>query len=341
MTRGKGWSNYYLDGRVLAFNRATGVNVLMSGDETAHVRQVAPRVMQVSLTNACNKDCSFCYRPLDAASAWTFDEMVELARFAADWGVLELAFGGGEPLVFKRFAELMKTIWSETSLCPNFTTNGLLLTPAFLRDIRGHYGQLQLSIYEEDDYWSIIDLLAAEQARFGLNYLITPERVRTLEVDVYAFMQRGVRDILFLSYKGKESSLHLSPSECRAFDRSVAKLHRIFAGKIDLKVDVCWGSRLVHTPRLLHQDDCGAGDGFISIGSHKEVMACSFAQHGTPFQRVEEIREIYTAQRHARAAVREPGCDRLPGFGFGLREHELVPLRLGAQRGPVATERGA
>lgn len=36
----------------------------------------------------------------------TFDALVELARSCDEWGVLELAFGGGEPTVFPRFAAL-------------------------------------------------------------------------------------------------------------------------------------------------------------------------------------------------------------------------------------------
>lgn len=228
-----------LDGKALLFDRRTGVNMLVTNERTAGLRRVAPRMLQVALTNACDKSCSFCYRPLDARSRWTFDELLELARFCDEWGVLEIAFGGGEPTLFPRFPELLHAIWAETGLCPSFTTHGLRLTPDLLKQIRGAYGQLQVSVYEEDDTFAIVDLLVAERARFGLNYLVTPNRARTIEADVFAFADRGVQDFLFLSYKGEDRSLHLSERETRMFDESLAKLHQLFGKRIALKVDVC------------------------------------------------------------------------------------------------------
>jgi hypothetical protein len=45
-----------LDGQLLLFDRSSGENQLWTGAETAHFRQRAPRVLQVAITNACNKD---------------------------------------------------------------------------------------------------------------------------------------------------------------------------------------------------------------------------------------------------------------------------------------------
>ena len=165
----RGYRRLPLDGKLLLFDRESGTNVLLEGDETAHYRQVAPRVLQVSLTNVCNKACAFCYRPLDAASGWRYDEMLELAHVAARWGVLELAFGGGEPTMFPRFAELLSDIWHQTPLCPNFTTNGTLLTQKLLARIEGVYGQIQISIYDDENYWAVIERpLAALRAEYGI-----------------------------------------------------------------------------------------------------------------------------------------------------------------------------
>jgi len=323
-----------LDGKILFFDRRTGTNVLVSGEETKHVRREAPRQIQVALTNACNKTCGFCYRPLEAKSRWTFEELVELARSASDWGVLEMAFGGGEPTVFPRFAELLQTIWRETPMCPNFTTNGLRLTSEFLRAIRGSYGQLQLSVYDEDDTNGIIDLLVREEASFGLNYLITPQRVRTIEADVLAYATRGVRDMLFLSYKGTDSSLHLSPRECAMFDDSVAKLHDLFGDRMTFKVDVCWASRLVKTPQLLNESDCQANIDFLSITSDKRVLSCSFANEGPSFESFAELRAIYEGMRDKQIAAPSPGCARLPDFGF---TRETTTKHAGAHHLPVVS----
>ena len=275
-------------------------------------------MIQVAVTNICNKSCEFCYRPLDADSAWTFDELVELASFCAEWGVLEFAFGGGEPTVFPRFAELVRTIWNDTPMCPNFTTNGIKLSREMLSEIAGCYGQIQLSIYDDDDYWAAIDRLVEAKANFGLNYLVTPKRVRTLELDLLQFAARGVRDILLLSYKGSDPELHLGPRDLRRFDDSVASMHDRYGNSMALKVDVCWSSRLTKTPQLLYDGgDCGAGRGFMSIGSDKTVLSCSFQESGIRFSKLDELPEIYMRSKDV-GEVAGPGCARRLDFGLPI-----------------------
>ena len=311
-----------LDDKLLLFDRETGANRLIEGGPAEGMRQVAPRVLQISLTNACNKQCSFCYRPLDAKSAWSFDEMLELAHVASEWGVLEFAFGGGEPTVFPRFAELVRTIWEQTEICPNFTTNGLRLSGEMLREMRGAYGQIQLSVYDEDDTDAIIARLVDEGARFGLNYLVTPERAKTLERDLLGFMAQGVRDVLLLSYKGRDRSMHLSPTAMARLDETLARIHPVLAPRMALKVDVCWGSRLTLTPRLFETGDCGAGRLFCSVSSDRRLLACSFgdehATSGLPIERLEDLPRLWAQLRDEAPAADSPGCARLEGFGLSF-----------------------
>ena len=321
------WRALELDGEVLLFDRVRGTNVLVSNESTRALRRRAPRMLQVALTNACDKACSFCYRPLEAKSRWTFDGLRELARFADEWGVLEIAFGGGEPTLFPRFPELLHAIWSETGLCPSFTTHGLRLDRELLRSMRGAYGQLQVSVYEEDDTNAIVDLLVAERARFGLNYLVTPRRVRSLEADVFAFADRGVKDILFLSYKGEDRALHLSDRECRMFDESLAKLHELIGRRVAYKVDVCWASRLVLAPQLLNGPDCEANVDFLSLTSDRRVLSCSFAKGGVHFEDVSEVRPIWESMQQRRIPAPDPGCARLPHFGFSRDVRSLPVVR--------------
>lgn len=327
MARARGSLRFFpLDGALLCFDRATGENRLFRGPETAHLRQRAPRVLQVSITNACNKSCSFCYRPHEEKSEWTFDGLVELARFADRWGVLELAFGGGEPTMFPRLGELLRTVWKTTRLATHFTTNGSRLTPELLREIDGAYGQIQLSIYDEDEPHGAIETLVRAGARFGLNYLVTPARLGTLEADVAAFAARGVRDVLFLSYKGPDAALHLSADEARRFDEAVARLHRVLGQRLDLKVDVCWSDRLRLTPRLFEEGDCGAGSVFLSLGADRKVVGCSFADGGAPVRSLEDLPALWAKLRVARAAAAKAGCARR--VPLAPADSPPVPLRL-------------
>lgn len=309
------WRALELDGQVLLFDRNTGTNMLVTNEKTAALERAAPRMLQVALTNACDKSCDFCYRPLEAKSKWSFDDLLELARVCDEWGVLEIAFGGGEPTLFPRFPELLREIWTQTNLCPSFTTHGKRLTPEMLRAMRGSYGQLQVSVYDEDDTGAIVALLVGERARFGLNYLVTPKRVRSIEADVLMWVARGVRDILFLSYKGSDPALHLSARETKMFDHSLAKLHQMLP-RVALKVDVCWASRLVESPQLLNEADCGANIDFVSLTSDKRVLACSFANEGIAFASPSEVPAIWRSLQASKLAAPTPGCARIPAFGL-------------------------
>src|SRR5689334_3175806 len=60
--RGFLWRAHPLDGKLLLFERDTGLNLLLEGDETADLRRLAPRTLLIAITNACNMTCPFCYR---------------------------------------------------------------------------------------------------------------------------------------------------------------------------------------------------------------------------------------------------------------------------------------
>lgn len=325
------WRAWPTDGKLLMFDRDTGCNQLLSGEETAHLVQKAPRSIQLALTNACDKSCSFCYRPEKARSMWTFDEVLDFCHFCEDWGVLEIAFGGGEPTLFPRLPELLKRIWTETKICSNLTTHGLNLTDKFLQEIHGHYGQIQVSVYDEDPTLEIIELLVRNQSRFGLNYLVTPARARTLEVDIHQFVNAGVRDFLLLSYKGNDTSMHLSPREVAMFDESLSRLHERYKSRVGFKVDVCWGNRLKKTPQLLYDGgDCLAGNDSISISSNKKILPCSFhGDGGTPFHSHQELRELYQSARLHQVPIDDAGCARRPGHGLAQAPTQLVNISSG------------
>ncbi len=112
-----------VDGGVLGFDRRTGLNILARGPATTTHRRVAPRVLQIGLLTPCNLKCSFCYRDPKARSVLTAPFLLELLEQASNWGVLEVAFGGGEPFLFAGFSSLVRELHRRTPLGINVTTN--------------------------------------------------------------------------------------------------------------------------------------------------------------------------------------------------------------------------
>jgi MoaA/NifB/PqqE/SkfB family radical SAM enzyme len=308
-----------LDGALLLFDRETGLNARCEGEETRHLRMVAPRVVQFGITNRCNLACSFCSRDLDAASDWDVDSAFTVLAELADQGVLEVAFGGGEPFVFKGFSSLVRRLWNETPLAVNVTTNGLALNRERLREIVGHLGELRVSLYEDNAWRETLQLLVSERARFGVNWLVTPQSLDTLEARVFELVALGCRDVLLLSYNGEDRALHLRPEQVHSLSTRVQTLSRALSGRCELKLDVCWGERMEAVPRLFTKADCGAGREFIVLTSDRRLMPCSFHHLGFEVRSAADVMRYWTEARGALAsAARAPGCARTPGFGLSV-----------------------
>lgn len=309
--------SFPLDGALLLFDRDSGKNILLDGEETAALRQLAPRAIQFGITNRCNLACGFCSREVTAASAWTAESAFDFLAELATAGVLEVAFGGGEPFAFRGFEALVARLYDETPLAVHATTNGMLLDAKRLAVVRGKLGELRLSLYDDNDWRETMALLVGEGVRFGVNYLVLPERLDALESLVLELVERGCRDVLLLSYNGTERRNHLDPLQVKDLRTRVGLLHRALGGRARLSLDVCWGERMAPLPRFFHRDDCGAGRDFLVVTSDRRVMPCSFHHQGFPVASAADVMALWRDQRDAlRVASTIPGCARTELFGL-------------------------
>lgn len=317
------WQPHPLDRKLLLFNRDTGLNVLLEGDETAHLQRIAPRTLLIAVTNICNLSCSFCYRDLKLASAWTYQSLLEFCRAASDWGVLEVAFGGGEPMLFKGWERFIQELYDTSSLCINFTTNGMLLSDSFLKSIEGKYGNIRISLYDTNHWSTTIQRLVSNGARFGVNWLITPDELPQIEAKFLNLLGLGVRDFLLLSYKGNDLTLHLNDHQLDVLANFIRRMHTALNGVAQIKLDVCWGNVIEGVPVLFERKDCGAGDDFISITSDRQIKPCSFHHWSIPFQSLDDVRTYWEARRKQRQAAAIAGCARLQ---YRAVSNDGVPL---------------
>lgn len=313
---------FALDGALLLFDRTTGTNVRCEGNETAGLVQVAPRSIQFGITNDCNLACTFCSRPREARSSWTRAEALQWLAEFAELGVLEVAFGGGEPWQFDGFDRLVLELHEHTALAVNVTTNGLALTPRRIESISGCYGEIRLSLYDDNDWRTRVAWLVDANARFGVNWLVTPERSPRLEATVLELVALGCRSVLLLSYNGRDESMHLDVNAAQDLESRVERLARALRGQCRIQLDVCWGERLERVPRLFARADCGAGRDFLTLTSDRRVQPCSFHDLSLPVTSPRQALELWRTLRGelARASTL-PGCARSPDLGLrALRE---------------------
>lgn len=318
-----------LDSALLWFDPETGATVRVRGPFTRQLVRTSPRVVQVAVTNHCNLACGFCYRDRGAASAWTVDALAALLADLDRAGVLEVAFGGGEPFAWKGFDRLLRRLHEETRLAVSVTTNGVLLDDATLQKIAGTYAQLRLSIYDDQPFRHAIARLRGAHAPFGVNWLVTPKRLPELETFVLDLVARGVTDVLLLSYNGADAALHLDDASARELGARVARLAYALRGRCAVKLSVCFGERLEPVPRVLELDgDCGAGRDFVAITSDRCVQPCSFHHDKVPIESAADVLAAWRDQRRMTRAAQTQGCARLVG-------QKLLNLPLRKRLGPL------
>jgi MoaA/NifB/PqqE/SkfB family radical SAM enzyme len=297
------WKAQHVDGGKLYFDANTGTNVLLRNEETQTYRRTAPRSLQIGLLSPCNLACSFCYRDAAAPSRLTSDFLIDLLIQADTWGVLEVAFGGGEPLLFRGFTQLLRTLRERTRLGLNFTTNGTLLTAERIAEFEGLVGEVLLSAYPDNKYRDT--LRRARKLNIGVNYLVTPENVNRLELDVQDFLRLGARNVLLLGYKGADPALHLGAAQLETLAAAVRRMKAL-----PLRLDICWYPHLADVDHLFERSDCEAGNEFLVITPDRAVQACSFSTEKFSFDSFAELQAIYRQLQTRKPAALISGCTR-------------------------------
>jgi hypothetical protein len=149
--------------------------------------------------------------------------------------------------------------------------------------------------------------------------MITPDALPEIEAKFLKLLLLGVRDFLLIGYKGNERHMHLNAAQREQFASFVNRMYQQLGSTVQIKLDVCWGNSLPAIPRLFTNDDCGAGDEFLSITSDKHIKVCSFQRSNTGilFETLADVRSTWEKQRKLRSAALIGGCARLPDRGIG------------------------
>lgn len=91
--------------------------------------------LRVAITQRCNLRCEYCHREgeetlgKDYAEEMSVDEIVRIVRMAVELGISRVKLTGGEPLMRKDIAEIVKGIATIPGLTDlSMTTNGTMLS---------------------------------------------------------------------------------------------------------------------------------------------------------------------------------------------------------------------
>lgn len=295
-----------LDGALLYFQPSTGLSLRIDAAETRHLRRTAPRVVLFGLSNACNLSCDFCSRDTSLRDRWSACDAFELLADLARAGTLEVSFGGGEPLAFPGFDDLVARLAEETPLAVHLTTNGALLTPARARALARCLGEVRLSIYDQDRGFAALSLLTAAGGRVGANLIVRPDQLDALPDLLTELASAGCCDVALLRYIGDDPALHTSAAD-------QARLARVVLdAPLPVRLSACFADALPEVPRLFAgvDGDCGAGRDFVVIGPDRTLRACSFHHAGHPIRDAADVLAHHRRSTELATAAARRGCAR-------------------------------
>jgi len=266
------------------FNARTGffARVPEAGKREPFWSPHGPELMDISITNWCDKGCVFCYKSSTRhGSHMALGDYKRVIDEAAAMGTHQVALGGGNPNQHPDFEEILDYTWGK-GVVPNYTTNGRGLTDAVLEATARNCGAVAVSAYAPyDETAATIRRLTERGIKTNVHFIVDRDSVHTAIEwlrDPPAFMQ-SVNALIFLNYKPsgrkvfEEKLLRYSDRQDEFF-----KLATSSEAKIKVGFDACCVSgvfaRTSASTALV--DACDAGRFSLYVSEDMTVYPCSF-----------------------------------------------------------------
>lgn len=264
------------------FNKETGL--FIRAEETGHPEpfwaKSGPELLDISITNFCNKGCSFCYKASSTkGNHISFDNYKKIITQAQEIGVLQVALGGGNPNEHPFFVDILK-LTRELDIIPSYTTNGQNLTEDILNATKKYCGAVAVSAYEPYQYLEkVVENLYTHRIKTNIHFLLTKETISTaiswLEKPPIFF--KYINAIIFLNYKPINSKADLllrKSDKLEAFFNLVAKHSRGFK----IGFDSCSISGIVENLDVneMFYESCEASRFSAFISEEMKMYPCSF-----------------------------------------------------------------
>jgi len=300
--------------------------------------QHGPELLDVSVTNWCDRGCSFCYRKSDTAGMhMEFDDYEEVLRQAAQLHVFQIALGGGNPNQHPMFPEMIKITRVKYGIVPNYTTNGRGLTEDVLEATAKYCGAVAVSAYPPyHETEAAIDNLTKRGIITNVHFILNSRSVETA-IDWLrnppSFLSKA-HAIVFLNYKpvGRHAD------EALLLNRS-SRLAEFFAlatsEGLPFRVgfDTCTITGLARLGKAhkVSLEGCDAGRFSLFVSEKMEVFPCSFmveAGYGGVSLRNTSLAEIWRTHasfERIRAKHLEGGCEDCITRGECLSGCPLFP----------------
>lgn len=240
-----------------------------------------PELLDISITNFCERGCSFCYRSSSKIGKhMSIDDYKNVIGQAHDIGVLQVALGGGNPNQHPDFIKILE-LTRGAEIIPSYTTNGDGLTDDILAATAYYCGAMAVSFYPSngiDYYESLFKRTRKYGIRTNLHVILSTETIDSIEslLDGGESWLDSVNAIVFLNYKpvgrAKKSGINI-PSEIAEnfFDKLSGSNRKIGFDSCSISGICKW---MNVKPELVEECEAARFSSFIS--EDMKMYPCSF-----------------------------------------------------------------
>lgn len=292
-----------------------------AGSDEPFWAEHGPELLDIAITNWCDRGCPFCYRKSDETGThMAVSDYEEVIRQAHAMHVFQVALGGGNPNQHPDFTEILRLTRQRYGIVPNYTTNGRGLTAEVLATTAKYCGAVAVSAYAPyEETATAIGALRAWGVTTNIHFILTSKSVETA-IDWLTHPPPFVNQanaLVFLNYKpvGRfaDERLLLNRSE-----RVEEFFELATTGKRPFRIgfDTCTITglaRLGHAPTV-SVEGCDAGRFSLFVSEKLEVYPCSFmveaGYRGIPLKgsSLAEIWRNHEGFLRIRAKHAQPGC---------------------------------
>ncbi len=252
----------------------------------------APESLHIELTERCTLNCPQCYKSVSDKEL-PKEILEDILYQAAEFGVFQIAFGGGEPLLYPYLSQaIAKTV--QYKMACSITTSGNGLSKQRLNELKTlGLNHIQISLggsrkeihnYSRDGFFYGIEALQLLKQQkkegnltlsYGINWVARMDNIDDFPSLVDLAKAVEAQNINILRYKPSKKEEY---KKVRLSKEKLLKLAAMVRGVsgIAIKVDSAFSFLLCHlNKRQGNFTGCGAGRRFLAVDAQGFLKPCS------------------------------------------------------------------
>lgn len=196
---------YYIDsnGYYALFDSDKGISFRGGiNGENPFWKESGPELLDISITNYCERECSFCYRKSNINGMHMDLSLYRrIIGEAKKLGVFQVALGGGNPNQHPDFIDILR-ITKEIGIVPSYTTNGMGMTDSIFKATKMYAGAVAVSWYKPYDIpIRVINKCYEYEIPVNIHFILSDDSIDEAYLLLEEKCLEKVNAIIFLNYK--------------------------------------------------------------------------------------------------------------------------------------------